>query len=191
MTAPQSLQHRIEEAADKHAVSKTAGLVDPAKFYSFQEGAQFVLDLLAKGEGEHPPHLWVGLHVGHFSPTPSSIAQTEYCAVSELQVARSELGAAKAEVASLEMALNGIGVDYGSELEKKDAQYISCVKQRMEFRDALMKERQRLSLAMAALEKIADAGITTFEREPAYNYQSMLAREALEKLRRGHGGDIS
>lgn len=83
---------------------------------------------------------------------------------------------------ALDMAIHTMGVDYGSELEKKDDQYLSCVKQRQEFRNALTAERERVAKLRAAIEKsisiaddCADSGI------------SAPIRKALKETARGRG----
>lgn len=62
-----------------------------------------------------------------------------------LSASQDRIAGLEEEVEALEMALNGMGVDYGSELEKKDAQYISAVKGRQDFREALRAERAKVA----------------------------------------------
>jgi len=44
------------------------------------------------------------------------------------------------------------------------------------------KVEEQLAMARDALDKIVNISITTFEREPSYNQQSEIAREALTNI---------
>lgn len=94
------LERQIEELAEEHALSPSAGLVDPGKFYSFVAGSKATLSLLAAPREGHWPRVWVehgddGLHVRSYKPLVgpdmNAEAYREYCDLAEPLQAMAEV----------------------------------------------------------------------------------------------------
>ena len=174
--APQSLQQRIEEARERYARQFDTG---PTREYvrgAHEAGSQFVLDLLAKGGGEHPPRVWIlrlkdSYQQGHYERTfdgPSTEGrEIRVVEEKELQSARLELEAAKAEVEVKEGAI-------GNLVRENTAQMKQLAEGRQRAEESakmLFKQAQTIEAFMARVAVLTEA-LDFYAKMSTNNYEA-------------------